>query len=157
MKIASIFTTVINRSTNLAYALHGCHQELVYRVEKEPFEANCSQNADQSDMKSSKLEPFSSVCMYTKIFCTYWQCGKWFVLLCAATFKNRFFLHIILEQIAVIVEQSDKLKVVPKTNNYASLVLFDEGDSNARCIDGIISWVFVQFCMDTSIGETWVF
>ena len=53
--------------------------ELVYKVEKEPFEANCGQTADQSDIKSSKLEPFNSVHIYTKIVRTYWQHGKRFI------------------------------------------------------------------------------
>ena len=48
-------------------------REVVYKVEKEPFEANCGQNADQSDIKSSKLEPFNSVHIYTEILRTYWQ------------------------------------------------------------------------------------
>ena len=79
-KIICVFDTIYkvsnndsNRPTYLAHALRVCHRELVYKVEKEPFEANCGQNADQSDIKSSKLEPFNSVHIYTEILRTYWQ------------------------------------------------------------------------------------
>ena len=42
--------------TYLTYDLRGRHREIVFKVKKEPFEANCGQSADQSDIKSSNQD-----------------------------------------------------------------------------------------------------
>ena len=105
----------LSRGTYPACAFWDLCQELLYKVETEPFKANCGQNADQSRMEASKLKCWAWASPPTKQVCgrachahvcagrssysylALWIDSAWKAVIIAEIFRVQFVFHLCSE------------------------------------------------------------